>query len=90
MSEEVHVLTAFTVLVTHDGQAIAVTDLFPAGIAVDRVSDLGIVRRACEQIADDLRTHDLVQRVVEATAPMIPKTPFQVVMDGLEKRQSNG
>jgi hypothetical protein len=49
----IHALTAFTVIVTEDGNSYAILEP-PAGVAVQYMPTATSVRRACNEIVDDI------------------------------------
>lgn len=84
----VHVLTAFTVVVTPDGTAMAISDI-PLNIVKEYEPNDSAIRRACHELLDDIAARAAALYTLQNLPKPEPvKTVRDTIADALSRRQA--
>jgi hypothetical protein len=86
VTEQLEVLTAFTVVVGTTGQAFAVPDMVPDGLVLRTAADAMMIRKACVEISDDILMTHMAERIAEMTVPTPAPTAQEIVLKALRER----
>lgn len=86
MSEQFHVLTAFTVVVDKHGHAFAVPDLLHESLVPEVPADPQLIKSACDHISDDIYVTNVALRTAQLLAPAPETTQQERLLKALQER----